>query len=107
MLKSPQAAAALLCSEQIAVNPIEALSATLDVKGMMLALTFVLTVTCSPQLSQVRQAAASLERVAGAMARQAAIEHHGRDNRTAFTVGSVENRDQHREQRRASTSISF
>ncbi len=60
------------------------------------------------QLSQVRQAAASLERVAGAMARQAAIEHHGgRDNRTAFTVGPVDNRDQHREQRRASTSISF
>ncbi|CAL5220978.1 g3087 [Coccomyxa viridis] len=58
-------------------------------------------------LSQVRQAAASLERVAGAMARQAAIEHHGRDNRTAFTVGPVDNRDQHREQRRASTSISF
>ncbi len=59
------------------------------------------------QLSQVRQAAASLERVAGAMARQAAVEHHGRDSRAAFTVGPVENRDQHREQRRSSASISF
>ena len=61
------------------------------------------------QLSQVRQAAASLERVASAMARQAAAEHHGRDDRTAFTVGPVENRDQHREQRRSSlgASVSF
>ena len=65
------------------------------------------TVPCVPQLSQVRQAAASLERVAGAMARQAATEHHGRDSRAAFTVGPVENRDQHREQRRSSASISF
>ncbi len=61
------------------------------------------------QLSQVRQAAASLERVASAMARQAAAEHHGRDNRTAFTVGPVEDRDQHKEQRQSSigTSVSF
>ena len=65
------------------------------------------TVPCVPQLSQVRQAAASLERVAGAMARQAAGEHHGRDSRAAFTVGPVENRDQHRDQRRSSASISF
>lgn len=62
---------------------------------------------CVAQLSQVRQAAASLERVAGAMARQAAVEHHGRDSRAAFTVGPVEDRDQHREQRRSSASISF
>ena len=65
------------------------------------------TAHCVMQLSQVRQAAASLERVAGAMARQAAAEHHGRDSRAAFTVGPVEDRDQHREQRRSSASISF
>lgn len=45
------------------------------------------------QLAQVRQAASSLERVAAAMARQAA-KHHG-DGRVAYTVGPVEGHEHH------------
>ncbi len=44
------------------------------------------------QLQQVRHAAASLERVAGAMARQAAEDHPGRDEGVRFTVGPVDAR---------------
>ncbi|CAL8471949.1 g11491 [Coccomyxa elongata] len=43
-------------------------------------------------LQQVRHAAASLERVAGAMARQAAEDHPGRDEGVRFTVGPVDGR---------------
>ncbi len=44
------------------------------------------------QLQQVRHAASSLERVAGAMARQAAADHPGRDDGVRFTVGPVDGR---------------
>ncbi|EIE23688.1 plasma-membrane proton-e [Coccomyxa subellipsoidea C-169] len=43
-------------------------------------------------LQQVRHAASSLERVAGAMARQAAADHPGRDDGVRFTVGPVDGR---------------
>lgn len=49
---------------------------------------------CAPgaQLSQVRQAASSLERVAAAMARQAAARASG-EGRASYTVGPVDARE--------------
>jgi hypothetical protein len=51
------------------------------------------------QLAQVRNAAASLERVAGAMARQAADDSH--PGRTSYTVGPVDGRRPHDGRRRS------
>lgn len=49
------------------------------------------------QLQQVRHAASSLERVASAMARQAADEGPGRDEGVRFTVGPVDGRGGYRD----------